>query len=297
MTGGASGIGLAVVRRLAAARARVVVADVDQAGGAAAAGEAGGTFVATDVGDPDAMQAAVDAAEAAYGGLDLVHLNAGVTTGTAALDRLDLERYRRVVAVNLDGVVFGIRSALPALRRRGGGAIVATASLAGLTAYPGDPVYSMTKHAVVGLTRTLAEPLAVDRVTVNCVCPGFADTPMLDRFAEGFRAAGFPLLSADEVASAVLAAAAGGGSGQAWVCQPGRPPEPFRFGGVPGPRVPGGHGPPPVPPDPEAPGGPPTMPPDRAAPGPPCGPPPGAPGPEAPGAHGRPAPMPRDPGP
>ena len=270
MTGGASGIGLAVVRRLAAAGARVVVADVDEAGGAAAAAEAGGRFVATDVGDPDAMQAAVDAAEAAYGGLDLVHLNAGITTGTPALDRLDLERYRRVVAVNLDGVVFGIRSALPALRRRGGGAIVATASLAGLTAYPGDPVYSMTKHAVVGLTRTLAEPLAADRVTINCVCPGFADTPMLDRFAGGFRAAGFPLLSADEVAAAVLVAATGGGSGQAWVCQPGRPPEPFRFGGVPGPRVPGGHGPPPLPPDPGTPdahGQPPAAPSDPGTPG------------------------------
>jgi NAD(P)-dependent dehydrogenase (short-subunit alcohol dehydrogenase family) len=250
VTGGASGIGLAVVRRLAAAGTRVVVADVDQAGGAAAAGEAGGTFVATDVGDPDAVQAAVDTAEAAHGGLDLVHLNAGITTGTAALDRLDLDHYRRVVAVNLDGVVFGIRSALPALRRRGGGAIVATASLAGLTDYPGDPVYSMTKHAVVGLTRTLAAPLAADRVTVNCVCPGFADTPMLDRFSGDFRAAGFPLLSADEVAAAVVAAATGGGSGQAWVCQPGRPPEPFHFRRVPGPRLPGGQRPPPVPPDP-----------------------------------------------
>jgi len=92
-------------------------------------------------------------------------------------------------------------------------------------------------------------------VTINCVCPGFADTPMLDRFAGSLRAAGFPLLAADEVAAAVLAAATGGGSGQAWVCQPGRPPEPFRFGGVPGPRAPGGHGrPPPLPPGPGAPG-------------------------------------------
>jgi NAD(P)-dependent dehydrogenase (short-subunit alcohol dehydrogenase family) len=252
VTGGASGIGRAVVRRLAAAGARVVVADLDEAGGAEAAGEAGGTFVATDVSDPDAVQAAVAAAEAAWSGLDLVHLNAGITSGTAALDQLDPERYRRVVAVNLDGVVFGIRSALPALRRRGGGAIVATASLAGLTAYPGDPVYSATKHAVVGLTRTLAEPLAADRVTINCVCPGFADTPLLGRSAGEFRAAGFPLLSADEVAAVVLAAATGGATGQAWVCQPGREPEPFRFRGVPGPRTPGSEGA--LPPAPGAPG-------------------------------------------
>ncbi|HYT27370.1 MAG TPA: SDR family NAD(P)-dependent oxidoreductase [Actinomycetota bacterium] len=253
VTGGASGIGLAVVGRLAAAGARVVVADLDEAGGAAAAAAAGGVFVATDAGDPDAVQAAVDASEAAYGGLDLVHLNAGIVTGNAALDLLDLDRYRRVVAVNLDGVVFGVRSALPALRRRGGGAIVATASLAGLTAYPGDPVYSMTKHGVVGLVRTLAEPLAADRVTINCVCPGFADTPLLDRFAGQLRTAGFPLLSADEVAAAVLTAATGGGTGQAWVCQPGRPPEPFRFRGVPGPRVAGSEG---IQPPPTEPGGP-----------------------------------------
>jgi NAD(P)-dependent dehydrogenase (short-subunit alcohol dehydrogenase family) len=254
VTGGASGIGRAVVGQLAAAGARVVVADLDEEGGAAAAAAAGGMFVATDAGDPDAVQAAVDAAESAYGGLDLVHLNAGIVTGSAALDLLDLDRYRRVVAVNLDGVVFGVRSALPVLRRRGGGAIVATASLAGLTPYPGDPVYSMTKHGVVGLVRTLAEPLAADRVTINCVCPGFADTPLLDRFAGRLRAAGFPLLSADEVAAAVLTAATGGGTGQAWVCQPGRPPEPFRFRGVPGPRVAGREGVRPPPAGPAGPG-------------------------------------------
>jgi NAD(P)-dependent dehydrogenase (short-subunit alcohol dehydrogenase family) len=242
VTGGGSGIGLAVVRRLAAAGAKVVVADVDRAAGQAAAAAAGGRFAAADVRDPAQLAAAVAEAERAFGGLDLVHLNAGVVTGTADLAELAVERYRTVVGVNLDGVVFGVRAALPALRRRGGGAIVATASLAGLVAYPPDPVYALTKHAVVGLTRALAEPLAAEGITVNCICPGFVDTPMLAPFADQFRAAGFPLLDADQVAAAVVEAAMGGGTGQAIVCQPGRPPEPYRFHGVPGPRTQGAEG-------------------------------------------------------
>jgi NAD(P)-dependent dehydrogenase (short-subunit alcohol dehydrogenase family) len=241
VTGGGSGIGLAVVRRLAASGTRVVVADVDESAGRAAADAAAGRFVATDVRDPAQLEAAVAEAERAFGALHLAHLNAGVATGEGRLDELPLERYRAVVGVNLDGVVFGVRAALPALRRHGG-AIVVTASLAGLVAYPLDPVYALTKHAVVGLTRALAEPLAADGITVNCVCPGFVDTPLFGPFADEFRAAGFPLLDADEVAAAVLDAATGGETGQAIVCQPGRPPLPYRFRGVPGPRGAGVEG-------------------------------------------------------
>jgi NAD(P)-dependent dehydrogenase (short-subunit alcohol dehydrogenase family) len=91
----------------------------------------------------------------------------------------------------------------------------------------------MTKHAVVGLTRSLAEPLAAEGIRINCVCPGFADTPML---ASVPPPAGSQVLDPDEVALAVLAAAASPRSGEAWVCQPGRDPEPYRFRGVPGPR-------------------------------------------------------------
>jgi len=110
-----------------------------------------------------------------------------------------------------------------------------TASLSGLTPYPQDPIYSMTKHAVVGLTRSLAQPLKADGVTVNCICPGFVSTPLIDAYRERFTQVGLPLLDADDVAAAVLAAAGSGKSGQAWVCQPGRPAEPYRFRGVPGP--------------------------------------------------------------
>jgi NAD(P)-dependent dehydrogenase (short-subunit alcohol dehydrogenase family) len=235
VTGGGSGIGLATARRLVDAGNTVVIADRDESAGSRAAADLTGRFVQTDVTDPSAVQAAFDTAEREVGPVGCVVLNAGVTTGETAIEALDLEKYRTVVGVNMDGVVFGIRAALPALRRAGGGSIVVTSSLSGLTPYPDDPIYSMTKHAVVGLVRSLAKPLAADNVTINCICPGFVSTPLIDDYRARFEAARMPLLQPDEVAAAVLAAAGSGDSGQAWVCQPGRPAEPYRFRGVPGP--------------------------------------------------------------
>jgi NAD(P)-dependent dehydrogenase (short-subunit alcohol dehydrogenase family) len=235
VTGGGSGIGSATARLLAGGGTRVLVADRDEAAGQAVADEISGRFVRTDVTQASEVQSAVDTTLAEFGRLDLVVLNAGVTTGETPIEALEMERYRTVLGVNVDGVVFGIRSALPALRRGGGGSIVATSSLSGLTPYPDDPIYSMTKHAVVGLVRSLAAPCAKDGITVNCVCPGFVSTPLIDEYRGRFQAAGMPLLTAEEVAEAVLAAAGSSGSGEAWVCQPGRPAEPYRFRGVPGP--------------------------------------------------------------
>jgi NAD(P)-dependent dehydrogenase (short-subunit alcohol dehydrogenase family) len=235
ITGGAGGIGLAVAHAVSRDGVRAVLADRDEAAGQAAATEVGGVFVRTDVGDPDQVRAAVEAAQQEGGQVDLVVLNAGITTGETPIELLELDRYRTIMAVNVDGVVFGIQAALPALEAAGGGAIVVTASLSGLTPYPQDPVYSMTKHAVVGLTRSLAAPLGERRITINCVCPGFVSTTLIDAYRERFSQQGLPLLTPEEVASAVLAAAGSGDSGQAWVCQPGRAAEPYRYRGVPGP--------------------------------------------------------------
>jgi len=117
------------------------------------------------------------------------------------------------------------------------GAIVATASLAGLTAMPSDAVYSLTKHAVVGFVRSMAPSL--ETIRLNAVCPGIADTPMLDSGGqrEAFEASGFPLLRPEDVADAVWSAATSEGTGECWFVQPGRTPQPFRFPNVPGPRV------------------------------------------------------------
>ena len=236
VTGGASGIGLALVRRLAGQGARVVVADVALEAAQEVAHEVGGTAVACDVRDPAASEAAVAVAEQAHGGLDLVFLNAGVSQAGASWDDLDVDAYRRTTGVNLDGVVFGVRAALPALRRRGGGAIVATASLAGLAPAPATPVYALSKAAVVGFVRSFAPPLAFEGITFNAICPGFVETPLLDGIVDRFSSAGFPLMTADDVADAAVALATGTDTGQCVVLQPGREPVPYAFRGVPGPR-------------------------------------------------------------
>lgn len=235
VTGGASGIGEQVCRQLAAHGAHVVLSDVDGRGSAVAQ-EIGGTYVETDVRDLAACRAAVAQAERAYGRLDLVHLNAGLASATT-LDDFDVERYRRLMAVNLDGVVHGLVAALPALRRAGGGAVVATSSLSGLVPFPGDAFYTASKHAVVGLVRSAAESLAAEGIWLNAVCPGFTDTPLVAPAAERFRAAGFPLLDPSTVAETVVALLRGEQTGEAWFVQPGRAAAPYRFHGVPGPAT------------------------------------------------------------
>ncbi len=236
VTGGASGIGAAACRRLASAGAKVVVADLDGDAAAALADEVGGTAVACDVRDPAASEQAVQAARRAYGGLDLALLNAGTTGGFGSWDDLDPERYRAITGVNVDGVVFGLRAALPALRERGRGAVVVTASLAGLSPAPATPLYALTKAAVVGLVRSLSVGLAAERVTLTALCPGFVETPLLTGISQRFEEAGFPLLTADEVAAEAVGLAVRGEPGQCVVVQPGRAALPYGFRGVPGPR-------------------------------------------------------------
>ena len=178
VTGGASGIGLATARRFAAEGATVVVADLAEEAGRAAAEEVGGRFVAADVAEPEDWRRVVAEADA-LGGIDVAYLNAGVTTREPDITALTDEQYRRTVRTNVDGVVFGARAVVPSMARRGGGAVVATASLAGLIAFSPDPIYTLTKHAVVGLVRALAPQLEAKGITVNAVCPGITDTPLV----------------------------------------------------------------------------------------------------------------------
>ncbi|MGW4249275.1 SDR family NAD(P)-dependent oxidoreductase, partial [Nocardia sp. NPDC004722] len=156
VTGGANGIGAAVARRYAAAGAKVVIADLDEDAGLAVAAETGATFVVTDVSREDDNRAAVEVALAEFGRLTVVHLNAGAGGAGGAGADFDLERYRRVMAINVDGTLFGIRAALPALVGSGGGSIVVTSSLAGVAPTPFDPAYSASKHAIIGFVRSLA---------------------------------------------------------------------------------------------------------------------------------------------
>lgn len=217
VTGGASGLGAAMVSRLRAESFDVEVLDLT---------------TGFDVTDPDQWET-VEPVEVAC-------LNAGVLGGPADPAEITLDGYRRALAVNVDGVVLGVRHLARVMPT--GGRIVATGSLAGLTAMPDDPVYSATKHAVVGFVRSVAPVLAARGISINAVCPGIADTPMLaDAAREAIDAAGFPLLAATDVADAVWLALCSGLTGHAWAVQPGRPPVDFRFPNVPGVRTPAGE--------------------------------------------------------
>jgi NAD(P)-dependent dehydrogenase (short-subunit alcohol dehydrogenase family) len=204
VTGGRSGIGAAVVSALEPDGVDVQVLDIVDG---------------VDVADPEAWES--------VGAVDFACLNAGVTTGETEVAKLTDEQYRRILAVNVDGVVFGVRRLAQVME---GGAIVVTASLAGLTTMEIDPIYGGTKHFVVGFVRSVAKQLGERGITINAVCPAIVDTPLLgEGGAERVRAAGYEVLSPDEVAEAILKAAGSGESGQAWPVIPSRPVEPHEF--------------------------------------------------------------------
>jgi len=238
VTGGASGLGRATCEALGAAGARVLVVDIDEEGGVQTAETVGGAFHPADVSVLEDNHAMVAAALERFGRLDLLYLNAGVATGTGVDESFDLERYRAAMGVNLDGVVFGTHAALPALAGSGGGAIVATASLAGLTGVPSDPLYAANKHAVVGLARSLGPALTPRGVRFNAVCPGFAESRIIESFRDAIVESGVPIIPAETVAGAVLELFRGDMTGECWFVQPGREPAAFTFRGVPGPRSP-----------------------------------------------------------
>jgi NAD(P)-dependent dehydrogenase (short-subunit alcohol dehydrogenase family) len=238
ITGGASGIGLATARELLAQGGRVLVVDVQDPPADLAA-----AAVRADVREPEDWRRIADAARSELGGLDFAFLNAGVASHEADLSAISDEEFRRVLDINAFGVFYGARAVVPLIAESGGGAIVATSSLAGLLAFAPDPVYTMAKHAVVGLVRALAPPLRRQDITINAVCPGIVDTPIL---TEAMRVAltseHFPVMEPSTIVTAVLDCFVSDGSGDAWVCQYGVPARRYRFSGVPGPA--GGERPP-----------------------------------------------------
>jgi NAD(P)-dependent dehydrogenase (short-subunit alcohol dehydrogenase family) len=212
VTGAASGIGAATVALLRAEGTEVTALDLTDG---------------FDVGDSAAWDS--------VGAADFAFLNAGVATGSNDIAELTDAEYRCAVGANVDGVVFGARRMAQVMEP--GSAIVATASLAGLMAMPLDPIYSLTKHAVVGLVRALAPQLEARGITINALCPSFADTPIVsDDLREWVAGQGWSLITPEAVAQAALAAARSGDTGQAWVVQIGREPTVYEFRGVPGPR-------------------------------------------------------------
>jgi NAD(P)-dependent dehydrogenase (short-subunit alcohol dehydrogenase family) len=241
ITGGGSGMGRGTARRLVAEGMRVCVVDVNGDAAAAVADEIDGLAVTADVSDSAQVDAAFTACIDAFGGVDLAYLNAGIG-GHSDFGTLTDADYDRVRGVNQDHVVFGTRALIRAVRERtdgrSGGVIVATSSIAGLDPFPPDPLYTLTKHAVVGLMRALAPNLARDGITTHAICPSVTDTGLL---TDGTRSAmagmGITLVTPEQIADAVVAAATSGPehSGTCWVVHPWET-VPHGFTDVPGPH-------------------------------------------------------------
>jgi NAD(P)-dependent dehydrogenase (short-subunit alcohol dehydrogenase family) len=212
---------------LAAQGMHVCVVDVNADSARAVADEIGGLALVADGSDSAQVDAAFAACIDAFGGIDLALLNAG-TTGKPDIGALTNEAYDRIRGINLDGVVYGTRAAVRAIRERTdgrqGGVIVVTASVAGIDpAGAPDPIYVATKHGVVGFVRALGPALATEGIAVHAICPGFTDTAIMPEEAKAaFVGMGITMMDPAQVAEAIVAAAAAGLelSGTCWVVNP-----------------------------------------------------------------------------
>lgn len=182
ITGAGSGLGREAAELFAKEGATIVAADVDLEGAEETVGRVEdvgqeGTVLEVDVRDSDAVHAAVDEAASAFG-LDIMLNNAGISHGRAAVEEIGEDERDRLIDVNIKGVWNGCQAAIPHFREQGSGAIVNTASLAGVIGAPQLGAYSLTKGAVVNFTRTVAAEVGPSGVRANAVCPGVTDTPM-----------------------------------------------------------------------------------------------------------------------
>ncbi len=233
VTGAASGIGLAVSAALLDHGAIVVLSDRDAGRLASAADElsahTGRVHTApVDVTDHQQVQRLIDDAAARHGSLDFLFNNAGIG-GTLPIADATLEHWRRIVDLNLWGVIYGVHAALPIMRRQGGGHIVNTASLAGLVPFPYQSLYCTTKYGVVGMSECLRYELAADNIRVSVVCPGnvvsrIFGTPILGEAVD--EKPPEDAIPAEEAARIILVGVAGG---EGIIAFPDKPKELWRL--------------------------------------------------------------------
>lgn len=179
ITGAASGIGRAAAIRYAQEGARVFCADLNLAGAKAVAAEIGSnaSAVQVDVASYASNQAMVDAVMAQAGQLDIAFLNAGFYGAAEGLDTVDEAFFDKVVAINLKGTFGGIKAVQPVIAQ--GGAVVVTASAAGVVGHPANPAYSAAKHGIVGLVKSCVDAFAARGARINAICPGGVETPLI----------------------------------------------------------------------------------------------------------------------
>jgi NAD(P)-dependent dehydrogenase (short-subunit alcohol dehydrogenase family) len=189
VTGAAGVIGTATIRLLAERGARVVAVDRREQDLRTAIKDlpasAQALAVTADVTDEDEVAEYVRAAVDKFGAIDVFYNNAGVEGDIAPITKYSLETFRRVIDVNVVGVFLGLKHVLPVMLKQNKGSIINTASIAGLMGSPQIAVYSASKHAVIGLTKSAAWECTATGVRVNCVCPGLIDSRMLSAIIEG----------------------------------------------------------------------------------------------------------------
>jgi NAD(P)-dependent dehydrogenase (short-subunit alcohol dehydrogenase family) len=230
VTGAASGIGRATAKALADAGAAVTLLDVNDELGPIAAKEAGGTYVHLDVSSPGEWRAFFADRER----LDLLHLNAGIyDLSMTDITTVSDARYRAYIGVNVDGVFFGLREAIPLLERTQG-AVVVTASQAGLVPLPGNPLYAATKWALIGMVRSVHHDLEARGIRINALCPGAVATPLMGDDPHAlFDRLGVPSFEPEDLAATVVDIMASDRSGEAVLHRPPWPPEVFEFARLP----------------------------------------------------------------
>ena len=237
ITGGASGIGAATARRFVAEGARVLIADLQDNVAAALARDLGAetTAVRCNVAQEAEVAGAIQAAVERWGRLDVLFNNAGFGGASGPLEETSVADYDLTLDVLLKSVFLGIKHAAPVMKAQGGGSIINTASVCSFQAGIGSTLYTVAKAGVLMLAQAAALDLAEYSIRVNAVCPGFAESALVEPIRDDLIAQGFDVMPAEDVAQVVVNLFAGDMAGECWFVQPGRVGA-FEFRHVPGPR-------------------------------------------------------------